>query len=81
VRLEGLSEGNAATMMVHVLFPNIFDVEASLALVTIHDPQVNPATVHCLLSHFVTLERGQSVVQNGANGAVRHIGALTCAMS
>ncbi|KAH9989857.1 NAD(P)-binding protein [Russula vinacea] len=45
-RLEGLSEVNAATMM------------------------VNPATAHCLLSDFVTLERGQWVVQNGANSAV-----------
>ncbi|KAI0296047.1 trans-2-enoyl-CoA reductase [Russula brevipes] len=45
-RLEGLSEVNAATMM------------------------VNPATAYCLLSHFVSLEKGQWVLQNGANSAV-----------
>lgn len=45
-RLQGLSEVNAATMM------------------------VNPATAHCLLSHFVALKRGQWVIQNGANSAV-----------
>ncbi|KAI0305967.1 hypothetical protein B0F90DRAFT_948379 [Multifurca ochricompacta] len=45
-RFDGLSEVNAATMM------------------------VNPATAHCLLSHFVTLEKGQWVIQNGANSAV-----------
>lgn len=45
-RLEGLSEVNAATMM------------------------VNPATAYCLLSHFVALERGQWVIQNGANSAI-----------
>ncbi|KAH9993668.1 hypothetical protein BJV74DRAFT_877736 [Russula compacta] len=45
-RLEGLSEVNAATMM------------------------INPATAYCLLSHFVSLEKGQWVVQNGANSAV-----------
>jgi len=33
-------------------------------------PQVNPATAHCLSSHFVTLEEGQWVIQNGANSAV-----------
>ncbi|KAI9508199.1 hypothetical protein F5148DRAFT_943477 [Russula earlei] len=31
---------------------------------------VNPPTAYCLLSHFVALERGAWVVQNGANGAV-----------
>lgn len=45
-RLKGLSEVNAATMM------------------------INPATAYCLLSHFVSLERGQWVIQNGANSAV-----------
>lgn len=45
-RLKGLSEVNAATMM------------------------INPATAYCLLSHFVALERGQWVIQNGANSAV-----------
>jgi len=45
-RLNGLSEVNAATMM------------------------VNPATAYCLLSRFVTLEKGAWVVQNGANSAV-----------
>ncbi|KAF8271627.1 NAD(P)-binding protein [Lactarius quietus] len=45
-RLKGLSEVNAATMM------------------------VNPATAHCLLSHYVSLGAGQWIIQNGANSAV-----------
>ncbi len=48
--------------------PRSYDLIIFLATHT----QVNPASAHCLLSHFVALERGQWVVQNGANSAVRH---------
>jgi hypothetical protein len=43
--------------------------------------QVNPATAYCLLSHFVALERGQWVIQNGANSAVRCIGSTGRALT
>ena len=68
-RLEGLSEVNAATMMVRLPLPSRVSADRSYEF---HLPQVNPATAYCLLSHFVTPERGEWVVQNGANSAVRH---------
>ena len=74
-RLEGLSEVNAATMMV-CHSPLILHRETICRYLLL---QVNPATAYCLLSDFVALERGQWVVQNGANSAVRlTMRALTC---
>jgi mitochondrial enoyl-[acyl-carrier protein] reductase / trans-2-enoyl-CoA reductase len=70
-RLEGLSEVNAATMMVRVSVHPDSIVRPIHRLLIL---QVNPATAFCLLSHFVALERGQWVIQNGANSAVRYVG-------
>ena len=67
-RLESLSEVNAATMMVRLLRLSCEAILSNLL-------QVNPATAYCLLSHFIALERGQWVIQNGANSAVRYIGS------
>ena len=66
-RLEGLSELNAATMMVRLS-------RLGSAVRPFHQfiLQVNPATAYCLLSQFVTLKEGQWVIQNGANSAVRY---------
>jgi trans-2-enoyl-CoA reductase len=74
-RLEGLSEVNAATMTVRL---SRLGCEAILWTLL---PQVNPATAYCLLSHFVALERGQWVIQNGANSAVRYIGSTGRALT
>jgi trans-2-enoyl-CoA reductase len=75
-RLEGLSEVNAATMMVRASLQTRLRGHSSTSLL-----QVNPATAYCLLSHFVSLERGQWVIQNGANSAVRYIGSTGRALT
>ena len=74
-RLEGLSEVNAATMMVRLFRLGCEAISSTLLL------QVNPATAYCLLSHFVPLEKGQWVIQNGANSAVRYIGSTRRALT
>lgn len=73
-RLDGLSEVNAATMMVRLSRLGCEAISSTLL-------QVNPATAYCLLSHFVALERGQWVIQNGANSAVRYIGSTGRALT
>ncbi|KIO05740.1 hypothetical protein M404DRAFT_140165 [Pisolithus tinctorius Marx 270] len=45
--------------------------EAQAATLTVHDvPKVNPPTAYNMLHDFVKLEKGDWVVQNGANSAV-----------